>query len=225
MSASRTIAIVDDDDAVRLSTTLMLELAAHRVQAFASGDDFLVALLPDDLDCILLDMRMPGRSGLEVLKVLAGRDAAPAVLVFTGHGNIPLAVEAMKLGAVDFLEKPYAPEALVGAIDRACALRAEPRALEAARREAATRLEVLSPRQRQVLRGIVAGRPNKIIAYELGLSIRTVEAYRAQLFERLAVRGTAEAVRIALAGGLGAADEPVNRSAPHLPAPATPRAI
>jgi len=206
MSTRWTIAIVDDDFAVRESTARLIERAGHRTWTYASGEDYLAPPLGEAPDCILLDLQMPGAGGLEVLKVLAERGDAPAVLVLTGHGNIALAVTAMKLGAVDFLQKPYAPEVLLSAIEAACASRAQPRAIEAVGREAAARLESLSPRQRQVLAGIVRGRPNKIIAYELGLSIRTVEAYRAQMLEKLGVHGTAEAVRIALAGGIDADD-------------------
>jgi len=201
MVAAKFVAIVDDDEAVRHSTAQLIERAGHRIQAFASGDDFL-ARLPDRLDCVLLDLRMPGLSGLDVLKVLAMSDDPPPVLVVTGHGDIALAVKAMRLGAADFFEKPYAPAALLAGIDHACAQRARPRASQAARREAGARLDALSERQRQVLQGIVKGKPNKIIAYELGLSVRTVEAYRAQMMVKLGARSTAEAVRIALAGGL-----------------------
>jgi two-component system response regulator FixJ len=197
------VAVVDDDEVVRLSITYLLGAAGHHVLSFASGDDFLAARLPEHLDCVLLDLNMPGRSGIEVLDALAGRGEAPAVVVITGQGNVALAVEAIKRGAIDFLEKPYAPTALLAAVDAGCVLRDQPRAFEIARREAEARLDVLSPRQRQVLAGIVGGRPNKIIAYQLGLSIRTVEAYRAQLLQKLGARGTAEVVRIGLAGGLG----------------------
>jgi two-component system, LuxR family, response regulator FixJ len=203
MAGSKAVAIVDDDAAVRRSTAALVERAGHRAWTYASGDAFL-ARPPEALDCVLLDMRMPGRSGLDVVKVLVASDDAPAVLVLTGHGDIALAVEAMRLGAADFLEKPFAPEALLAAIDYACALRERPRASQAARREAAAGLNTLSERQRQVLQGIVEGKPNKIIAYELGLSVRTVEAYRAQVLIKLGARSTADAVRIALTGGLDA---------------------
>jgi two-component system response regulator FixJ len=203
MAGSKVIAIVDDADAVRRSTAALVERAGHRAWTFASGDEFL-ARRPEALDCVLLDMGMPGLGGLNILKILAGEDDAPAVLVLTGRGDIAPVVAAMRLGAADFLEKPYAAEVLLAGIDYACALRARPRASQAARREAAARLDTLSERQRQVLQGIVAGKPNKIMAYELGLSVRTVEAYRAQVLIKLGVRGTAEAVRIALAGGLDA---------------------
>ena len=202
MSPGHSIAIVDDDDAVRTSTARLLESAGHRVLSFASGDDFLRARLPDSLNCILLDMRMPGMSGLEVLRALGEHEHAPSVLVLTGHGDIPMAVEAMKLGAIDFIEKPYAPKALLAAIDSASEHHEQMRAAMEGSREAAALIETLSDRQRQVLAGIVKGRPNKLIAYDLGLSIRTVEAYRAQLLDKLGVRSTAEAVRIAIAAGM-----------------------
>ena len=203
MATSRIVAIVDDDDAVRRSTAQLIERAGYRVQTFASGDEFLERP-PGHLDCVLLDMRMPGRNGLDVLKILDRSDDAPAVIVFTGHGDIALAVEAMKLGAADFLEKPYKQAALLAGIDHACALRVRPRASQAAGREAAARLESLSERQRQVLRGIVKGKSNKVIAHELGLSIRTIEGHRSRLLIQLGVRSIGEVVQIALAGGLDA---------------------
>jgi two-component system response regulator FixJ len=201
-SPAQNIAIVDDDDAVRRSTAKLLESAGHRVLSFASGDEFLKARLPHDVNCILLDIRMPGTNGLEVLRALGEHDKAPSVLVLTGHGDIPMAVEAMRLGAVDFLEKPYAPKALLAAVDSASEYYRRSRAQHAGRSEAAMLVDALSERQRQVLAGIVKGRPNKLIAFDLGLSIRTVEAYRAQLLIKLGVRSTAEAVRIAIAAGL-----------------------
>jgi two-component system, LuxR family, response regulator FixJ len=195
------VAVVDDDDVVRRSTAMLLERAGYRVRAFESGDAFLAAQLPGDSDCILLDMRMPGTNGLGVLKALGSREAMPPVLVVTGHGAVPEAVEAMKLGAADFLEKPYPAQALLRAIDHAMAGRRQQQA-GTADPDAAAKLGTLSQRQMQVLRGILKGQPNKIIAYELALSVRTVEAYRAQLLEKLGVRGTADAVRLAVAAGM-----------------------
>ncbi len=170
--------------------------------SFASGDEFLRARLPDQLVCILLDMSMPGKNGLDVMRAIGEHDNRPAVLVLTGHGDIPMAVEAMKLGALDFLEKPYVPTTLLAAVDSASECHQQSRASLAGNREAAALVEALSERQREVLAGIVKGRPNKLIAYDLGLSIRTIEAYRAQLLGKLGVRSTAEAVRIALAANL-----------------------
>lgn len=201
MSGTLVVAVVDDDDAVRKSTTTLLERAGYRVRAFASGDAFLAAQLPGDSDCILLDMRMPGTNGLGVLKALGDWEAMPPVLVLTGHGAVPEAVEAMKLGAADFLEKPYPAQSLLQAIDHAMTARRQQKA-GAVDADAAAKVATLSQRQMQVLRGILKGQPNKIIAYELTLSIRTVEAYRAQLLEKLGVRGTADAVRLAIAAGM-----------------------
>jgi two-component system response regulator FixJ len=196
------IAVVDDDKAARLSTAWFLEGEGYRVQTFASGDAYLAAPLAERPDCTLLDMRMPGRSGLEILRVLAARcDAAP-VLMLTGHGDVAMAVAAMKLNAADFILKPYVPTALVDSIERALKRGEQARAALAVDRNARAVVEGLSERQRQVLAGIVRGDPNKVIAWELGLSVRTIEAYRAQLFVKLGVRSTAEAVRMALAGGL-----------------------
>jgi len=201
VSGVKVIAVVDDDDVVRHSTAVLLERAGYSIVAFESGDAFLATQRPGDSDCILLDMRMTGTDGLGVLKALGAWEEMPPVLVLTGHGAVPEAVEAMKLGAADFLEKPYPAEALLSAIDKALEAGSTGKAgaVDAA---AAARVGTLSNRQQQVLRGILKGQPNKIIAYELGLSIRTVEAYRAQLLEKLGVRGTAEAVRLAIAAGM-----------------------
>ena len=149
---------------------------------------------------ILLDLRMPGSDGLAVLKAVRERDNPPPVIVLTGHGGIREAVEAMRLGAFNFLEKPYPAADLVAAIGQAVATHSEMPAQKAAEVEAA--IKSLSERQRQVLCGILQGDANKIIAYRLDLSIRTIEAYRAQLLQKLGVRNTAGAVRAALAANL-----------------------
>jgi two-component system response regulator FixJ len=205
MSDSHVVAVVDDDDAVRLSTAGLLRRAGHRVASFTSGSEFLASDLPKKLSCVLLDMRMPGMDGLAVMRALLDRGVAIPILVLTGHGDVPLAVEAMKLGAVDFLEKPYPPADLLDAIHRICQA---PLATGAAADKAAkAKIDGLSARQRAVLLGILKSQPNKIIAWELGLSIRTVEAYRAQMLAKLGVRGTAQAVRLALAAGMGEEEE------------------
>ena len=205
--AAPLIAVIDDDEGARLSTAWFLEGEGYRVLSFVSGDAFLRARPRERLSCALLDLRMPGKSGLDVLRALSGEDDAPPVLVVTGHADLATAVAAMKLKAFDLIQKPYAPKALLQALACASAQREQARAAQAPAREARVMIESLSERQRQVLAGIVGGRPNKVIAWELGLSIRTIEAYRAQLFQKLRVRNTAEAVRIALAAGIGAAAE------------------
>jgi len=203
MSDSFLIAIVDDDDAVRQSTAGLLRRAGHRVESFTGGAEFLASDLPDDLGCVLLDMRMPGLDGLDVMRALRQRGLKAPILVLTGHGDVPLAVEAMKLGAVDFLEKPYPPADLIDAIRSACEAPPPALGVQPIDRQAQARVAKLSDRQRDILVGILKGSPNKIIAWELGLSVRTVEAYRAQMLTKLGVRGTAEAVKIAIAAGLG----------------------
>lgn len=206
MPDSYLIAIVEDNEAMRRTTARLLGHGGHRVVSYASGTEFLASDLPPDLACILLDMRMPGLDGLGVMRVLLERGVALPVLVLTGHGDVPLAVEAMRLGAVDFLEKPYPPGDLIEAIRHACNTPVAPPGAQPVNKQAQAKVATLSERQRAVLRGILKGQPNKIIAWELGLSIRTVEAYRAQMLIKLGVRGTAEAVRLAMAAGLGEAE-------------------
>jgi two-component system response regulator FixJ len=204
----KTISIVHGDE----QSASRLESTGYRVRIFTSDEAFLAVQPSEAPDCVVLDIHTTGASGLDLLRIVAGRDRAPPVLVVSSNDSVSLAVEAMKLGAVDFLERPFEPEALLAAIDSACVLGQQMRDVEAAERQAAARLERLSGRLRQVLHGMVMGRPNKITAYELGLSVRTVEAYRAQLLTKLGVRSTAEAIGIALAGGV---DPRRSGSGPH----------
>jgi two-component system, LuxR family, response regulator FixJ len=199
--ASGVVTIVNDDYAIDGSTTSLLERAGHKVVTFGSIDAFLLGHRPGDPGCVLLDIQTPGVDGLRVLRALASRDSMPPVLVLSNHGDIYQAVEAMKLGAVDVLEKPCPPEALLAAIAHAGAIGPRRKA-SAIDHEAAAKIASLSQRQRQVLQGVLKGKLNKIIAYEIGISVRTVEAYRAQLLTKLSVRGTAEAVRLGLAAGM-----------------------
>ena len=200
------VAIVDDDDAVRQSTAGFLKRAGHRVESYTDGTEFLASDLPKDLGCVLLDMRMPGMDGLSVMRAMRERQLAVPILVLTGHGDVPLAVDAMRLGAVDFLEKPYPPGDLLEAVRHACTAPMPVPGGQVVNKQAQAKVAALSARQRAVLFGILKGQPNKIIAWELGLSIRTVEAYRAQMLTKLGVRGTAEAVRLALASGMAEED-------------------
>lgn len=199
------IFVVDDDQSVRDATARLIKRQGLDVTCFESGNALVEADLPVRPDCILLDVRMPGLTGIDVLRTLRQRQVNTPVIIVSGHGDIPLAVEAMREGACDFLEKPYPPDTLIPAINRAiergaaiiCApVSVDPRALETIRG--------LPLRQRQVLDGILCGHSSKIIAYQLGLSTRTVETYRAQLLSRLGVRNTAQAVKLALAAGFSA---------------------
>lgn len=204
MPSNFVVALVDDDDAVRTATAGLLRHAGFRVESYTGGAEFLASDLPADLGCILLDMRMPGMDGLSVMRALKERGDDKPILVLTGHGDVPMAVEAMRLGAADFLEKPYPPKELVEAIERACTMRTtDSQGGPAVNRHAVQRVAALSERERLVLLGILKGQPNKIIAWEAGLSVRTVETYRAQMLTKLGVRGTAQAVKLAIAAGLG----------------------
>jgi len=197
------IAVVDDDDAVRISTCALLESAGYVPIAFETGDVFLQEM-DGSYGAILLDVRMPGSDGVEVLKKLKAGHFNGPILMLSGHGDIALAVQAMRLGALDFLEKPYDAEDLLERLDRALNNQSSA-AITSFDEKAAELLNSLTPRQLDVLKAIVSGFPTKVIAYKLGLSPRTVDAYRAQLLERLRVRNTAEAVKVALMGGLDCA--------------------
>jgi two-component system response regulator FixJ len=207
MSTVCAVAVVEDEEALNRTMAALLEYAGHCVRRFTSCEalledgDFLAAC-----DCILLDIQLPGMSGLDLLKLLQDRDDVPAIVVLTGAGDVPTAVEAMRLGALDFIEKPYLPTALLDAVDKAARQAERRRASSAAGREAAARLRQLSHRQRQVLAGIVDGQSSKVIADQLHLSVRTVEAYRAQLLAKLGARTTTDAVRVALAAPDALAD-------------------
>lgn len=199
---ARTIYIVDDDDAVRASLHSLLSVRADLiVRGYRSGDAFLQDVNELDPGVLLLDMHMPGSTGLDVLHALDS-SVKFVPIVLTGQGNVGMAVEAMKAGALDFVEKPYEAEVLLQLIDTAFARLEEDN--EAAARTAAAEAKIakLSPRETDVLRGLIDGRSNKIIAYELDISPRTVEIYRANLMEKLEVRSLSEALRIAFAAGL-----------------------
>lgn len=196
------IAVVDPDEKARTAAARLCRRAGYRVLPFAGGDEFLSAGPQDDVTCIVLDVSTPDRHGIEVLRRLAERDTAPPVIVLTGQADIGLVVEAMKLRAIDLIEKPYQPESLLGAVARARILAGQIGSARQTRQEAAELVERLTNRQQQVLQGIARGEPNKIIAWKLGLSVRTVESYRAQALARLRARNSADAVRIAIAAGI-----------------------
>jgi two-component system, LuxR family, response regulator FixJ len=199
---TRTIYIVDDDDAVRASLHSLLSVRGDLViRSYRSGDAFLEEA--DDLDpgVLLLDFHMPGASGLDVLNIVGNR-ATFAAIILTGQGNVGLAVQAMKAGALDFIEKPYEADQLMQIIDTAFS-RLEHNSDAAARIDSAkAKIAKLSPRECDVLMGLIEGRSNKVIAYELDISPRTVEIYRANLMEKLEVRSLSEALRVAFAAGL-----------------------
>lgn len=199
---TRTIYIVDDDDAVRASLHSLLSVRGDLViRSYRSGDAFLEEAQDLDPGVLLLDFHMPGASGLDVLQAIADRGSFAAIIL-TGQGNVGLAVQAMKAGALDFIEKPYEADQLMQVIDAAFS-RLEQDSDAAARLVAANaKIAKLSPRECDVLMGLIEGRSNKVIAYELDISPRTVEIYRANLMEKLEVRSLSEALRVAFAAGL-----------------------
>ncbi len=199
----RNVYIVDDDDALRQSVATLLEAAGgFRTRSFASGEAFLACVPDIGPGCVLLDLTMPGLSGLEVLRRLQKVEGRFETILLTGQGDIAVAVEAMKSGAADFIEKPHDNRVLLDALGSGFD-RIENREREAgAIRLARANIERLTPRERDVLLGLIDGKANKIIAYELDISPRTVEIYRANLMEKLGVHSVAEAVRIAFAAGL-----------------------
>lgn len=197
--------LVDDEDAIRRSAGFMLKTSGYRVRPFASGVELLKQARALEPGCILLDIRMPGMDGLEVQQALRDQGVALPVVIMTGHGDIGLAVRAMKAGAIDFIEKPFEKEILLSALEQGFSrLRKEERNREKAE-EAGLRIASLTPRERDVLEGLAQGLPNKTIAYDLGLSPRTVEIHRANLMHKLGVHSLSEALRIAFAAGM---DEP-----------------
>lgn len=200
--SDRTVHLVDDDEAVRRSAGFMLKTSGFQVKSYASGVELLKdrELTPG---CILLDVRMPEMDGLQVQQALKDRGIGFPVIVMTGHGDVNVAVQAMKAGAVDFIEKPFEKSVLLSAIEEGFARIEEVGRTRARAEDAQVRLQALTPRERDVLEGLVRGHPNKTIAYDLDISPRTVEIHRANLMSKLGVASLSEALRIAFAAGLG----------------------
>lgn len=217
MSDGKLVHIVDDDDAVRRSVAFLLKHAGYRIANYVSGVEFLKAARHAERGVLLLDLRMPEMDGMEVHQQMIENGIDMPVIVLTGHGDISLAVKAMRLGAVDFIEKPYDKSELIHALDEAFARlnRKQNNAMQAS--EARTRLASLTGRERDVLNGLVQGYPNKTIAYDLGISPRTVEIYRANMMEKLRVRSLSEALRIAFIAEEEHAEPASDRAIPHSP--------
>jgi len=202
MPGSAVVHVIDDDEALRESLAFLLGTARLAVRTYESATAFLHALARAEPGCIITDVRMPGISGVELLRRLKSLEAPFPVIVITGHGDVPLAVEAMKLGAVDFLEKPFEDDALVAAVQSALGRHEHDARHAAEKAEIFERIASLSARERQVLDGLVAGNPNKTIAFDLGISPRTVEIYRANVMTKMKAKSLSELVRMALVGGL-----------------------
>jgi two-component system response regulator FixJ len=203
MTNKKLVHIVDDEESMRRSTGYALKTSGYQVTTWTSGAAFLKEVRHAEHGCILLDVRMPEIDGIEVQRILAERGVTMPVVIMTGHGDISIAVRAMRAGAVDFLEKPFEKAGLLHAIEMAFE-RLETRVGAAARTaEAEVIIGALTQRERDVLEGLAQGLPNKTIAYDLGVSTRTVEVHRANLMGKLGVRSLSDALRIAFAAGLG----------------------
>lgn len=198
--------IIDDDDGLRESLAFLLRTARIEVESFASATAFLDALPDTRLSCVITDVRMPGLSGIDLLRRLRELKIEVPVIVITGHGDVPLAVEAMKVGATDFLEKPFDDEVLLASVRSALRWREGETRRDTERAEIESKLEALSKRERDVLGGLVGGQANKQIAFDLGISPRTVEVYRANLMNKMHAGSLSELVRMALIVGIVGSD-------------------
>ncbi|HTT84206.1 MAG TPA: response regulator FixJ [Rhizomicrobium sp.] len=199
MPSESVVFVVDDDAAVRDSLTMLLKLAGHKVDAYESATRFLSEAKPSPSDCLIADVRMPEMDGLELQHELVRRQSPLPIIIVTGHGDIPLAVQAMKAGAVDFLEKPFARDVLLTAVRRALERTTRHAVSEVAQDEIGRRIARLTEREREVYDRVVAGKQSKIIAHELGTSPRTIEIHRARMMHKMQARNLQELVRMAIA--------------------------
>jgi two-component system response regulator FixJ len=194
--------VIDDDEAVRQSLGFLLEMADLPARTYGSPIEFLEVVGGIEQGCVVTDVRMPGMSGLDLVRELKARGIGLPVIVITGHGDIPLAVEAMREGVLDFIEKPFDHDVLLASIRSALDSRAKLDQREAERRQFEQMLSGLSGRERDVLHGVIEGKLNKVIAFDLGISPRTVEVYRANVMSKTGASSLSELVRIALLAGL-----------------------
>ena len=196
-----TIFVVDDDEAVRDSLALLLETVGLRVEAFANATDVLARCQEERPACVVTDVRMPGMDGLELQRTLSKLYIDVPVIVITGHGDVPLAVKAMKAGATDFIEKPFSDDIILASIEAAARSRYVKKA-GAAVDAIGKRIARLTPREVEVFQQLIRGHPNKVIAYHLNISARTVEIHRARVMEKMEARNLPELVRMAIEGGV-----------------------
>lgn len=201
-SAKPTIFVVDDEQPVCDSLRWLLEPLRLNIETYASARDFLSAYDPTRPGCVVLDVRMPRMSGLELQEELSARQIHIPIIIISGHGDIPMAVRAMKAGALDFIEKPFSEQVLLERIEHALALDARQRREEAERETMRERIGALTVREREVLERVVAGKSNKLIAAELAVSTKTVEAHRAKVMEKLGVHSVAELTARCILAGL-----------------------
>jgi two-component system response regulator FixJ len=201
MTVVRTVHVIDDDEAVRESLAFLLDAAGYEVKTYDSGARFLDGMTGQEVGCVITDVRMPGLTGLELASRLKGLGSKLPLVVMTGHGDVALAVEAMKGGAQDFIEKPFEEEIILNAVEAALARAGEIDEERARRAAALERLGTLSAREREVLDGLVAGKANKAIARELAISPRTVEVYRAAVMTKMQASSLSHVVRMAIVAG------------------------
>ncbi len=205
-SEKAVVHVIDDDEAIRQSLAFLLQTAKIEVKTYPSAAAFLDALPDTASSCVITDVRMPGLSGVDLLRRLKELKIGVPVIVITGHGDVPLAVEAMKVGAMDFLEKPFDDEVLLASVRSALKRQDGETKRHTERLEIEGRLAALSNRERDVLGGLVAGRTNKQIAFDLGISPRTVEIYRANLMAKMQAGSLSDLVRMALIVGIVASE-------------------
>lgn len=203
MATEPTIHVIDDDEAARHSLEFLIDCAGLKVRGHPSADAFLAASPALDHACIVTDVRMPGMNGIELVAELARRGCPAPVIVITGHADVPMAIQAMKAGVSDFIEKPFSDDVMLDAIRSALARQAgrDERALE--RATLLERLATLSPREREVLDGLVAGHANKVIAFDLDISARTVEVYRANAMMKMQAKSLSDLVRMTTLASMG----------------------
>lgn len=206
MADGKLVHVVDDEDSIRRSLDFLLSTAGFQVEKWPDGEAFLKGADHADA-CVLLDVRMPGMDGLQVQAEMAARGLNLSVIVLTGHGDIATAVRAMQAGAVDFIEKPFSREHLLNALETGFSRLADRETLRERERWATTQIAALTQRELDVLEGLACGYPNKTIAYDLGISSRTVEVYRANVMAKLDVTNFADALRIAFAARMGSEAE------------------
>jgi two-component system response regulator FixJ len=202
MSSKVKVYVIDDDEAMRDSLNFLLDSAGLAVTLFETAQQFLDALPGLDFGCVVSDVRMPGIDGIELLRRMKASQSKFPILIMTGHGDVPLAVQAMKLGAIDFMEKPFDDDRLSGMIEAAIR-QAEPAAKDdTVTQNIVARIATLSPRERQVMEGLIAGLSNKLIARDYDISPRTIEVYRANVMTKMQAGSLSELVRLAMRAGL-----------------------
>ena len=201
-----TVHIVDDDPSIQRSLRRLLESVGLTVECFSSAHDFIERYDPDVPGCLLLDVRMPGLSGLELQDHLRSQECMLPIIFVTGYGDVPMTARAMKAGAVDFLQKPFNDQELLEAIERALARNAQMRQEQSERRRVQARLQLLTPREREVLERVVAGKTNKEIAAEFGITEKTIKVHRARVMEKMQADSLAQLVVLAQVVGAGAAN-------------------